>query len=141
MMCAGTWNEDWTEQITADFCMPMQNGDCWNYCPTQCCKDSVMCPGKMDPKGCKEPDFCHHGKFCPVNCDWEKEMMCPGTWNEDWTEQMTADYCMPMQNGDCYNFCPMTCGKDMVNCPGGMDPKGCPMPDACYPAKDGCPKI
>merc|ERR1712029_1006719 len=32
--------------------MPMQNGDCWNYCPTQCCKDSVMCPGKMDPKGC-----------------------------------------------------------------------------------------
>ena len=61
MMCSGTWNEDWTEQITADFCMPMQNGDCWNYCPTQCCKDSVMCPGKMDPKGCKEPDFCHHG--------------------------------------------------------------------------------
>merc|ERR1711974_539744 len=74
--CSGTWNEDWTEQITADFCIPMQNGDCWNYCPTQCCKDSVMCPGKMDPKGCKEPDFCHHGKFCPVNCDWEKEMMC-----------------------------------------------------------------
>merc|ERR1712088_834148 len=59
--CSGTWNEDWTEQITADFCIPMQNGDCWNYCPTQCCKDSVMCPGKMDPKGCKEPDFCHHG--------------------------------------------------------------------------------
>merc|ERR1712012_744174 len=214
MMCSGTWNEDWTEQITADFCIPMQNGDCWNYCPTQCCKDSIMCPGKMDPKGCKEPDFCHHGKFCPVNCDWEKEMMCPGpwdpktgeqtgpdmciphkngecaahcpqtcmdgdmmcpgkthadgctdadycvpgkfcpadcdwskemmcpgTWNEEWTEQITADYCMPMQNGDCYNFCPMTCGKDMVNCPGGMDPKGCPMPDACYPAKDGCPKI
>ena len=80
-------------------------------------------------------------EFCPADCDWSKEMMCPGTWNEDWTEQMTADYCMPMQNGDCYNFCPMTCGKDMVNCPGGMDPKGCPMPDACYPAKDGCPKI
>ena len=70
MMCSGTWNEDWTEQITADFCIPMQNGDCWNYCPTQCCKDSVMCPGKMDPKGCKEPDFCHHGSKYLSNAIW-----------------------------------------------------------------------
>ena len=68
--CSGTWNEDWTEQITADFCIPMQNGDCWNYCPTQCCKDSVMCPGKMDPKGCKEPDFCHHGSKYFSNAIW-----------------------------------------------------------------------
>ena len=79
-------------------------------------------------------------KFEPVNCDWEKEMMCPGKWNEDWTEQLTADFCIPMKNGDCYNYCPMDCGKDMM-CPGGMDPKGCPMPDMCFPAGKDCPKM
>ena len=79
-------------------------------------------------------------KFEPVNCDWEKEMMCPGKWNEDWTEQLTADYCIPMKVGDCYNHCPLDCGKDMM-CPGGMDPKGCPMPDMCFPAGKDCPKM
>merc|ERR1712038_2074321 len=76
----------------------------------------------------------------PVNCDWEKEMMCPGKWNEDWTEQISGDYCIPMKNGDCWNHCPMDCGKDMM-CPGGMDPKGCPMPDTCAPTDTGCPKM
>ena len=71
-------------------------------------------------------------KFEPVTCDWEKEMMCPGKWNEDWTKQMTADFCIPMKNGDCYNYCPMDCGKDMM-CPGGMDTMGCAMPDSCHP--------
>merc|ERR1712152_111119 len=61
-------------------------------------------------------------KFEPANCDAEKEMMCSGKWNEDWTEQLTADFCIPMKNGDCYNYCPMDCGKDMV-CPGGKDPQ------------------
>merc|ERR1739844_647322 len=213
MYCSGTWTEDWSKQMTADFCIPNKVGDCWNHCPVQCCKDSMMCPGKMDSEGCKEPDFCHHGKFCPVNCDWEKEMMCPGPWdpktgeqtgpdscmphkngecaahcpqtckdgdmlcpgkthsdgctdadfcvpgkfcpaNCDWEkemmcagkfdpktgEQTSADYCIPQQNGDCWNQCPVDCGKDMV-CPGGMDPKGCPMPDMCYPAGKDCPKM
>jgi len=212
MYCMGKWNEDWTKQETPDFCIPMQNGDCWNSCPVQCCKDSIMCPGKMDGK-CQEPDFCHHGKFCPVNCDWEKEMMCPGSWDPktgeqtapdtcmphkngdcaahcpqqcgekdmmcpgkthadgctdadycvagkfcpadcNWEkemmcpgkfdaktgEQMSGDYCIPMQNGDCWNQCPLDCGKDMV-CPGAMDPKGCPMPDMCFPAGKDCPKM
>ena len=72
-------------------------------------------------------------KFEPVTCDYEKgEMMCSGKWNEDWTEQLTADFCIPMKNGDCYNHCPMDCGKDMM-CPGGMDPQGCAMPDSCHP--------
>merc|ERR1711936_592371 len=58
-------------------------------------------------------------KFEPVTCDYEKgEMMCSGKWNEDWTEQVTADFCIPMKNGDCYNHCPVDCGKDVM-CPGG----------------------
>merc|ERR1712193_207999 len=174
MMCSGKWNEDWTEQLTADFCIPMKNGDCYNLCPVDCCKDTIMCPGMTHADGCKDPDFCHYGKFCPVhcdwekemmcpgkthadgctdadycvpgkfcpaNCDWEKEMMCPGKWNEDWTEQISGDFCIPMKNGDCYNDCPKDCGKDEMMCPGGMDPKGCPMPDMCFPAGKDCPKM
>ena len=70
-------------------------------------------------------------EFCPAECG-EKEMMCPGKWNEDWTEQMSGDYCIPNKIGDCVNHCPMDCGKDML-CPGKMDPKGCKMPDTCVP--------
>merc|ERR1711981_104517 len=139
MMCPGKWNEDWTKQMTADFCIPMKNGDCYNHCPMDCGKD-MMCPGGMDPQGCAMPDSCHPGKFCPVNCDWEKEMMCPGTWDAKTGEQTSADTCIPMKSGDCYNHCPMDCGKDMM-CPGGMDPKGCPMPDMCFPAGKDCPKM
>merc|ERR1712223_130624 len=133
--CSGTWNEDWTEQITADFCIPMQNGDCWNYCPTQCCKDSVMCPGKMDPKGCKEPDFCHHGKFCPVNCDWEKEMMCPGPWDPKTGEQTGPDTCIPHKIGECNAHCPMTCKDSDMMCPGMTHPDGCKDADYCISGK------
>merc|ERR1712061_482884 len=45
-------------------------------------------------------------KFEPAKCDYSKEIYCSGTWNEDWTEQITADFCIPMQNGDCWNYCP-----------------------------------
>jgi len=139
MMCPGKWNEDWTEQMSGDYCIPNKNGDCVNHCPMDCGKD-MLCPGKMDPKGCKMPDTCVPGKFCPAECDGEKELMCPGKWNEDWTEQMSGDYCIPNKNGDCWNTCPMDCGKDTI-CPGGMDPKGCPMPDTCMPAGNECPKM
>ena len=72
-------------------------------------------------------------KFEPAKCDYEKqEMMCPGTWDPKTGEQTTADYCIPMKVGDCYNHCPVDCGKDMM-CPGKMDPKGCAMPDTCNP--------
>merc|ERR1711993_76774 len=140
MMCPGKWNEDWTEQLTADFCIPMKVGDCYNHCPMECGKDMMMCPGMTHADGCKDPDFCNYGKFCPVNCDYEKEMMCPGTWDAKTGEQTSADTCIPMKSGDCYNHCPMDCGKDMM-CPGGMDPKGCPMPDMCFPAGKDCPKM
>ena len=79
-------------------------------------------------------------EFCPADCNWEKEMMCPGKFDAKTGEQMSGDYCIPMQNGDCWNQCPLDCGKDMV-CPGGMDPKGCPMPDMCFPAGKDCPKM
>merc|ERR1712038_61681 len=139
MMCAGKWNDDWTEQLTADFCIPMKVGDCYNHCPVDCGKD-MMCPGMTHADGCKDADYCISGKFCPANCDWEKEMMCAGKWNEDWTEQISGDYCIPSKTGDCYNHCPMDCGKDMV-CPGGMDANGCPTGDMCYPAGKDCPKM
>merc|ERR1711992_206667 len=137
MMCSGKWNEDWTEQLTADFCIPMKNGDCYNYCPMDCGKDMV-CPGGKDPQGCPMPESCSPGKFCPPNCDWAKETMCMGKWNEDWTEQLTPDTCMPMKTGDCWNVCPMDCAPMMECGKGQMDPKGCPMQTYC--AKD-CPKM
>ena len=71
-------------------------------------------------------------KFEPVTCDYEKEMMCPGKWNEDWTEQMTADFCIPMKNGDCYNHCPVDCCKDTIMCPGMTHADGCKDPDFCH---------
>merc|ERR1711994_706442 len=77
-------------------------------------------------------------KFEPVTCDGEKEMMCPGKWNEDWTKQMTADFCIPMKNGDCYNYCPMDCGKDMM-CPGKWNEDWTEQisGDYCIPMKSG----
>merc|ERR1712045_518723 len=94
----------------------------------------------MDPKGCKEPDFCHHGKFCPVNCDWEKEMMCPGKTHADGCTD--ADYCVPGK------FCPADCDweKEMM-CPGTWNEDWTEQitADYCMPYKNGdcsayCPK-
>ena len=81
-----------------------------------------------------------HAQFEPAKCDWEKEMVCPGMWDPKTGEQTAPDTCMPMKNGDCWNTCPMDCGKDTL-CPGGMDPKGCPMPDTCMPVGNECPKM
>ena len=38
---------------------------------------------------------------------------------------------------ECPVSCPMNCGKDMMNCPGGDDGNGCTMPDTCMPTKGG----
>ena len=61
MVCPGKWSEDWTEQLTNDTCMPMKDGECWNYCPDHCHEGDMTCPGKTYGDGCVEPDFCHHG--------------------------------------------------------------------------------
>merc|ERR1712226_1078865 len=50
-----------------------------------------------------------------ADCDYEKELYCPGKWNEDWSKQETPDYCIPNKVGDCWNSCPVDCGKDMVS--------------------------
>ena len=76
-------------------------------------------------------------EFCPADCDWSKERVCPGMWENG--QQITSDTCIPMKNGDCMNHCPMHCGKEQMMCPGKMDPNGCKMPDMCLPAGGQCP--
>jgi len=140
-MCAGDWDPKTGQQMTADFCIPNKVGECANHCPMKCGENDMMCPGKMDPNGCKMPDTCNPGKFCPANCDWEKEMTCAGTLDPKTGEPTTADYCIPNKVGECINHCPMPCGeKDMI-CPGKMDAMGCKMPDMCFPAGKECPKM
>merc|ERR1711981_647690 len=121
--CYGEWDYKTGEQITADFCIPNKVGDCINHCPIKCGENEMMCPGKMDAIGCKMPDMCIPGKFCPVDCDWGKEMSCPGFWDPKTGEQSTPDTCMPLKDGNgCINHCPIQCGeKDMI-CPGKMGP-------------------
>ena len=70
-------------------------------------------------------------KMDPVTCDWEKEMMCPGEWTEDWSKQTSPDYCIPNKNGACANNCPVNCGKDEIVCSGGFV-NDCKMADFCY---------
>ena len=71
-------------------------------------------------------------EFCPVNCDYEKDMMCPGPWDPKTGEQTGPDYCMPYKNGECAAHCPKQCGEKEMLCPGKMDPKGCQEPDFCH---------
>ena len=60
--CYGEWNDDWTEQLTSDYCIPSKIGDCWNDCPKQCHKDEIRCPGQIDRNtGCIGPDSCQAG--------------------------------------------------------------------------------
>ena len=35
-----------SKQITADTCMPMKSGNCYNYCPVYCGSDQKICSGK-----------------------------------------------------------------------------------------------
>ena len=57
MPCLGRWDDDWTEQLTPDFCVPQKIGDCWNMCPVDC-TGWKFCPGGTDAAGCKKPDTC-----------------------------------------------------------------------------------
>merc|ERR1711936_1012610 len=124
-MCSGEWNDDWTEQLTTDYCIPSKVGDCQNHCPTKCGKDEVVCPGQKEYDGCQSPDFCASGKFCPAQCNSE-EVACSGEWNDDCPdcEKLTADYCIPSKVGDCWNSCPTHCPKDDLICPGKINPDG-----------------
>ena len=62
MSCPGFWDPKTGEQSTPDTCMPMKDGNgCINHCPVQCGEKDMICPGKMDPAGCKMPDTCNSG--------------------------------------------------------------------------------
>ena len=66
--CYGEWNDDWTEQLTSDYCIPSKIGDCWNDCPKQCHKDEIRCPGQIDRNtGCIGPDSCQAGSKSFLN--------------------------------------------------------------------------
>ena len=69
-MCPGPWDPKTGEQTGPDSCMPYKNGECAAHCPKQCGEKEMLCPGKMDPKGCQEPDFCHHGSKYFSNATW-----------------------------------------------------------------------
>ena len=70
-------------------------------------------------------------EFCPVDCDWSKEMMCGGEWDPKTGDQVTPDFCIANKVGDCANFCPVKCGENDMLCPGKEGPDGCKMPDFC----------
>ena len=63
MSCPGFWDPNTGQQTTPDTCIPMKDemNGCPSHCPIQCSEKDVMCPGKMDPNGCKMPDTCHAG--------------------------------------------------------------------------------
>ena len=72
-------------------------------------------------------------EFCPVDCDWSKELVCGGDWDPKTGQQMSADYCIPNKNGDCPASCPAKCGENDMICPGKMGgPGGCQSSDYCH---------
>ena len=70
-------------------------------------------------------------EFCPVDCDWEKEMMCPGPWDPKTGEQTGPDTCIPHKIGECNAHCPMTCKDSDMMCPGMTHSDGCKDADYC----------
>ena len=68
-------------------------------------------------------------KMDRVECDWEKEWLCPAEYG--------PDYCIPIKVGDCYNYCPVGdwyCkenGEDRIFCPGNIDINGCEELGSC----------
>ena len=49
------------DQTSADYCMSKEDGNgCTIHCPSNCGEKEILCPGKLDTVGCKEPDYCYH---------------------------------------------------------------------------------
>ena len=59
MHCPGPWDHASGKQSGPDYCMPMQNGECWNSCPVSCGEHDQVCPGNVKDDGCQEAEFCH----------------------------------------------------------------------------------
>ena len=70
-------------------------------------------------------------EFCPVECDWENEMICPGKWSTDGKEQLTGDFCMDHKFGECDAHCPQECSDGDMMCPGKKHDDGCEDPAFC----------
>ena len=81
---------------------------------------------------CTMKFYTYYLAFCPGVCDYEKEQLCPGIFDEKSGKQMTADFCLPHKTGECINLCPIPCSYPDQLCVGKMDPNGCPMPDMCF---------
>jgi hypothetical protein len=75
----------------------------------------------------------------PVECNWETETICPVM---DGNGCHLGDTCMPMQTGECWNMCPMTCLAQDVLCANPPDSvTGCDTGSFCMLASEGCPVI
>ena len=73
-------------------------------------------------------------EFCPADCNWEKQQVCPGKMDPKTGDQISADYCFSKEDGfGCTIHCSMNCGEKETLCPGKVDSDGCKEPDYCYP--------
>ena len=139
------------------FIMPMVFSNPTAKCPPvkdeECDSETqLLCKGGIDSyTGCEWPSYCmsiespdgvkdFDGNICrrtscPIDCDWEKEIMCPNPPSKNGCDP--GFYCMPSskdENG-CPATCPVDCGDGSdgtVKCPGGINWDGCPMSDMCH---------
>merc|ERR1712038_2038217 len=97
-----------------------------------------------DETGCKDPDFCATSveegcpANCPVKCNDEYEVLCPGMiiLGGPYDGCQGPDMCMAKHidaNGEyCPPSCPVnTCGEKEFWCYGGMDENGCEYANTC----------
>merc|ERR1711944_244208 len=113
-MCPG--GLDWDGCPMPDFCWPNDS-----YCPANCGKDEMECPGpydyvtgkQMGENTCMPYKSGECANFCPVSCG-KDEMLCAGGV-DSYTGCMNPDF---RHFGE---FCPANCGKDEIECPGPYD--------------------
>jgi hypothetical protein len=121
-------------------CMPQQTGECTNICPVNCMGNEVVCANPPDDTGCDTGSYCESEAYgCPVECpdppaypecDSETETWCPMIDEDDC---YLGDVCMPLQTGECWNICPMTCPVGEIACSNGVDENGCDLESYCLP--------
>merc|ERR1711976_906293 len=130
-------------------CMPFHT-DCPMpdaLCPVE---TDYICPPTyngmcMDPPMCfpmVEDSPCPADSSCPVNCDWNTEMMC----SQAMPDGCSHDYCMPatqpneLNAGTCVSFCPIECNWETeMPCMGLLGADGCRGPETCVPMGEECP--
>jgi len=135
----------------------MDNATCPHHsdCPTICEPHEVKCEiTKTDDNGCKLPDECvmqdrdYDGELCavqcPLECDEETEVFCPGQRNEKGCFEQDQCITRPVKTKGtgappfvdpaerCPGWCPPLCRYDQVKCPSQVDPcDGCPTEEVC----------